>query len=68
MWNVYSWKNYILKHNPIYANSKLTLEALSNYHPLVNFSEIDLLSSVFENLQLNNQFILQIGECAESFL
>lgn len=66
-WYLNSWKNYTIKHMPNYNNMPLVAYKLRNFTPLIDHHDVDNLLLNLANLENDNGFILQIGECAETF-
>ena len=69
-WYPDSWRNYLYEQAPAYAN-KQRLESvllqLSHLPPLVLPQEIEQLKNNLSKAAQGNLFILQGGDCAESF-
>lgn len=69
-WTPKSWRNFPIKQHPIYPQIK-ELEAveaeLKNYPPLVFAGEARNLKKHFEEASKGRAFLLQGGDCAESF-
>ncbi len=69
-WSPNSWRNFPIKQQPTYENSeKLVLaeSKLSKFPPLVSFDEIEKLKSELADVADGKAFLLQGGDCAESF-
>jgi 3-deoxy-7-phosphoheptulonate synthase len=69
-WTVNSWRNFPIKQQPTYENQGLlqaTEEQLRNFPPLVSFDEIDKLKAELALVSQGKAFLLQGGDCAESF-
>ncbi len=69
-WTIDSWKNYSIKHIPTYADLKLlneTIHKLKNFPPLVFAGEVRILKEKLVKINLGEGFLLQCGDCAESF-
>jgi 3-deoxy-D-arabino-heptulosonate 7-phosphate (DAHP) synthase len=69
-WKVNSWKNYPVKHIPEYQDEKelnLVLNKLRNFPPLVFAGETRHLKDQLANVVDGKAFLLQGGDCAESF-
>ena len=69
-WTIDSWKNYSIKHIPTYADLKLlneTTNKLKNFPPLVFAGEVRILKEKLVKINLGEGFLLQCGDCAESF-
>lgn len=70
MWSPTSWTNFPIKqaiHYPDQEPLKQALETLSMRPPLITPDEVDNLSKQLTQVNLGNSFILQGGDCAESF-
>ncbi len=70
MWSKNSWKNFKAKHMPIYKDLDLleSVEArLSSKDGVVSVREIKMLREYLKLVQNGKYFILQGGDCAESF-
>ena len=69
-WKPDSWRSFPIKQMPEYENLKSLHEVESNLRnkpPLVVASEIDHLKNHFAKAARGEAFILQGGDCAESF-
>ncbi len=67
-WNKDSWKNYETKYIPNYDIEKLTeVSKFINSKDIVDSKDIENLKQKLSNISINNSFIIQIGECAETF-
>lgn len=69
-WAVNSWRNLPIKQQPIYDNSASLSAAekqLSNFPPLVSVDEIEKLKAELALVAKGQAFLLQGGDCAESF-
>ena len=70
IWTPNSWRNLPIKQQPVYENQKhlLQVEAkLASLPPLVSVDEIENLKRELAQVALGNAFLLQGGDCAESF-
>ena len=70
-WEINSWRNFAIKQQPNYRNIlelKKVEEQLAKYPPLVSFEEIDKLTFDLALVSQGKAFLLQGGDCAESFL
>ncbi|CZE50042.1 class II 3-deoxy-7-phosphoheptulonate synthase [Campylobacter geochelonis] len=70
-WNRDSWRKYNIKQQPTYPNlSELNAveEKLSTLPPLIFAGEVRNLKQELEKAVLGKSFLLQGGDCAESFL
>jgi 3-deoxy-7-phosphoheptulonate synthase len=70
IWTPDSWRNFPIKHQPHYENqSKLKeIEAeLSSYPPLIFAGEARSLRQKLASVAHGEAFLLQGGDCAESF-
>jgi 3-deoxy-7-phosphoheptulonate synthase len=69
-WSADSWKNFPIKQQPEYQDSaKLTktLAELKSYPALVTIGEIRQLKKQLAEVARGKAFLLQGGDCAESF-
>ncbi len=69
-WTVNSWRNLPIKQQPTYENQEALKKAekqLSNFPPLVSFDEVEKLKSELALVSQGKAFLLQGGDCAESF-
>ena len=69
-WKIDSWKNYSLKHNPTYSDQKKLIEViqkLNSFPPLIFAGEVRALKKKLSEVQHKKGFLLQGGDCAESF-
>jgi len=69
-WHIKSWKDFNLIQQPNYLNSSLLLETLSTLkcaNKIVTENEINQLKYFFSEAEKGNIFILQAGDCAETF-
>ena len=69
-WKINSWKNYPVKHIPEYPNKKElegVLEKIKNFPPLVFAGETRHLKDQLADVVDGKAFLLQGGDCAESF-
>ncbi|KAA6225749.1 class II 3-deoxy-7-phosphoheptulonate synthase [Campylobacter sp. LR286c] len=69
-WKKDSWKNYPIKQQPVYPNEKelnKTLAKLEKLPPLVFAGEIRNLQKNLARVTRKEAFLLQGGDCAESF-
>ena len=69
-WNPDTWRNYPVVQMPKYTNQKhlLSVEAkLSSKPPLVFAGEVQALKRSLHMVENGDAFILQGGDCAESF-
>jgi 3-deoxy-7-phosphoheptulonate synthase len=69
-WTVNSWRNFAIKQQPTYENQAQLKEVetqLSNFPPLVSFDEIKKLKAELASVAKGEAFLLQGGDCAESF-
>lgn len=64
------WNNYPIEQQPTYSDMKVLRDVeakLSSYPPLVFAEETRSLSAELANVSLGKGFVLQGGDCAESF-
>jgi 3-deoxy-7-phosphoheptulonate synthase len=69
-WTPDSWKRHEARHLPDYADAAALAEAestLGNFPPLVFAGEARALKSSLADVAAGNAFLLQGGDCAESF-
>ncbi|MFN5351576.1 MAG: class II 3-deoxy-7-phosphoheptulonate synthase [Alphaproteobacteria bacterium] len=69
-WSKSSWRNFPAKQQPNYDDSKQlshTLNQLNSLPPLVLFDEIEGLKKELALVSKGEAFLLQGGDCAESF-
>ncbi len=71
MWQPDSWRNFTAKHIPNYANKNHLADvetALNDLPPLVFANEVRSLKQMLVGVSEGERFLLQGGDCAESFL
>ena len=69
-WTANSWRNLPIKQQPTYLDQallKTTEEQLKKFPPLVSFDEIEKLKAELALVAQGKAFLLQGGDCAESF-
>ena len=69
-WEVDSWRKRPAKQQPVYPDEASLLEAereLATLPPLVFAGEIDELKAALGKVSQGRAFLLQGGDCAESF-
>ena len=69
-WNINSWNKYPAKHLPVYEDKKeleLVLGKVKKYPPLVFAGETRSLKKSLADVVEGKAFLLQGGDCAESF-
>ena len=69
-WNLNSWTKYPAKHLPVYQDKKeldLVLSKIKKYPPLVFAGETRSLKKSLADVAEGKAFLLQGGDCAESF-
>ncbi len=69
-WNPDTWRSFPIRQQPEYKNSnevKVVEKKLSELPPLVFAGEVRTLKSKLEDVALGKAFLLQGGDCAESF-
>ncbi len=69
-WNLNSWTKYEAKHLPVYQDKKeldLVLSKIKKYPPLVFAGESRSLKKALAQVVEGKAFLLQGGDCAESF-
>ena len=70
-WQIDSWRNFPIKQQPNYPQAKelqIAEQQLAKFPPLVSFDEIDKLKNELALVSQGKAFLLQGGDCAESFL
>ena len=70
MWHTDSWRNFTAKHIPDYPDQNHLSEVektLGNFPPLVFAGEVRSLKRSLADVAEGNGFLLQGGDCAESF-
>ena len=69
-WTINSWSNYPVKHIPKYEDEKelaMVLKKVSSFPPLVFAGETRALKKSLAQVAEGKAFLLQGGDCAESF-
>lgn len=69
-WTPSSWRSLPIKQQPTYndqAQLKKAEEQLGNFPPLVSVDEVEKLKSELAQVAKGEAFLLQGGDCAESF-
>ena len=69
-WNLNSWKKLPAKHLPVYQDKEeldLVLSKIKKYPPLVFAGESRSLKKALSEVAEGKAFLLQGGDCAESF-
>ena len=70
-WQINSWRKLPIKQQPQYLNTDelCKVEAqLANFPPLVSIDEIEKLKNELALVSRGEAFLLQGGDCAESFV
>ncbi|MEA3353735.1 MAG: 3-deoxy-7-phosphoheptulonate synthase class II [Campylobacterota bacterium] len=70
IWTPSSWRDFPIKQQPIYEDQKKLKKVekeLSSYPPLIFAEEARQLRSKLADVANGNAFLLQGGDCAESF-
>ena len=70
MWQTDSWRKFTAKHTPDYPDQDHLSEVektLKGFPPLVFAGEVRSLKRVLADVSEGNGFLLQGGDCAESF-
>jgi len=70
IWTPSSWRDFPIKQQPIYEDLtelKKIENELASYPPLIFAEEARLLKSQLANVASGDAFLLQGGDCAESF-
>ncbi len=69
-WNPSSWRDFPIKQQPTYTDLeklKKVEKELSSYPPLIFAGEAERLKGQLANVAAGKAFLLQGGDCAESF-
>ena len=69
-WTLNSWSNYPVKHIPKYEDEKelaMVLKKIGSFPPLVFAGETRALKKSLAQVVEGKAFLLQGGDCAESF-
>jgi len=69
-WTPASWRTHEARHQPVYADAEAldsALRELAAYPPLVPAAEAHALKAELAEAQAGRAFLLQGGDCAESF-
>lgn len=69
-WSPVSWREYPVTQMPDYPDREeleQTYEQLRGYPPLITSWEVEALKGKLANVAAGNSFLLQGGDCAESF-
>ncbi len=69
-WNPSSWRDFPIKQQPTYTDLeklKKVEKELSSYPPLIFAGEAERLKRQLANVAAGKAFLLQGGDCAESF-
>ena len=69
-WDTGSWRDFPIKQQPTYANQELLKKVeqeLKSYPPLIFAGEARSLRSELAQVEKGKAFLLQGGDCAESF-
>ena len=69
-WDIDSWRNHQAKHIPVYPDQGKLKEienTLKDFPPLVFAGEVRSLKNSLSEVADGNAFLLQGGDCAESF-
>ena len=70
IWTPSSWRDFPIKQQPTYPNQKKLLKVekeLASYPPLIFAEEARKLKEKLADVANGNAFLLQGGDCAESF-
>ena len=70
IWTPNSWRDFPIKQQPIYEDMKKVKKVekeLSSYPPLIFAEEARQLKTQLADVANGNAFLLQGGDCAESF-
>ena len=69
-WKINSWRDFKAKHVPTYKDAeklRITENTLKSFPPLVFAGEVRALKKNLSEVSEGNGFLLQGGDCAESF-
>jgi 3-deoxy-7-phosphoheptulonate synthase len=69
-WNISSWRKYDAKQQPIYddlIHLERVIKKLGSYPALIYFDEANRLKHQLAKICKGEAFLLQAGDCAESF-
>ena len=69
-WKINSWRDFKAKHVPTYKDAeklRTTENTLKSFPPLVFAGEVRALKKNLSAVSDGNGFLLQGGDCAESF-
>ena len=69
-WAANSWRNFYIKQQPTYQDLSALKQAeatLASFPPLVSYDEIEKLKAELASVANGKAFLLQGGDCAESF-
>lgn len=69
-WAANSWRNFSIKQQPTYQDLsalKQVEATLASFPPLVSYDEIEKLKAELASVANGKAFLLQGGDCAESF-
>ena len=69
-WSPKSWKKKVALHQPVYSDQielDKTVEKMAKFPPLVFAGEVRKLREELSKCVTGNGFLLQAGDCAESF-
>jgi len=69
-WSLESWKNFVAKQQPNWIDDKLVQKVnyeISSYPPLVFSGEVRTLKQHLADAAQGNGFLIQGGDCAETF-
>ena len=69
-WSKFSWKNYSAQQQPDWPDNqyyKKIINEIKTYPPLIFSKESDILKKYLANASEGKNFIIQGGDCAETF-
>ena len=69
-WSKNTWRDYTIKQQPLYedsANLKLVEKKINKLPPLIFAGEVRSLKDKLKKVAMGEAFLLQGGDCAESF-
>ena len=70
-WSKFSWKNYIAQQQPEWPNNKKykkAIDEISTYPPLIFSREAEILKKYLADASEGKNFVIQGGDCAETFV
>ena len=70
-WTKFSWKNYIAQQQPEWPDDKKykkVIDEISTYPPLIFSKESEILKKYLADASEGKNFVIQGGDCAETFI